>query len=88
LWDVTAIHAKTGKFAGHQKSGVAATFRLFECVKATGGLLCEHGALRAVLSKNACTGLLRDPIAGLEAEHPDHLPHFNAKGEVAGLVAR
>ena len=30
----------------------------------------------AALSKNACTRLLRDPIADSEAEHPDHLPPF------------
>jgi hypothetical protein len=28
-WDVTAIHAKTGKFAGHQKSETATPLNIF-----------------------------------------------------------
>ncbi len=36
---------------------------------ATGGLVCEYGVFGVLfVSKNACTGFQRDPIAGFEVK--------------------
>ena len=38
-----------------------------------GALLGEHGGWVLFVSKNACTGLLRDPIDGFEGKNPRNL---------------
>jgi hypothetical protein len=82
------IRVRIGNFARRQKSDFAATFRLFECVKATGGLLCEHGAFRCCFVEKRVYGPPTRSYCRFRGRSLGRLSHFTAKGEVAGLVAR